>query len=89
MPMPRFTPIRESGFDEGWVDYFSPQLYWPIDPPEQSFSTLLTWWSEQNPKDRHLWPGIAVYQAKQWKPDEIQRQIAFTRQQSGVSGYVL
>jgi uncharacterized lipoprotein YddW (UPF0748 family) len=74
---------------EGWVDYFTPQLYWQIGPPAQSFPTLLTWWSEQNLKHRHLWPGLGVYQAKRWKPDEIQRQIALTRQQSGVSGYVL
>jgi uncharacterized lipoprotein YddW (UPF0748 family) len=74
---------------QGWVDYFSPELYWPMETPAQSFSTLLTWWSEQNLKHRHLWPSIAVYRAGQWKPDEIQRQIAFTRQQSGVSGYAL
>jgi len=27
----------------GWVDYFAPQLYWPIDPPDQSFPVLLRW----------------------------------------------
>jgi hypothetical protein len=67
----------------------SPQLYWPINAPAQSFTTLLAWWSEQNVQHRQLWPGLAVYQAKQWKPDEIQRQIEFTRKQFGVSGYAL
>ena len=28
---------------------FRPQLYWPIDPPAQSFSALLNWWNSQNP----------------------------------------
>lgn len=76
-------------FRQGWVDYLAPELYWPINPPAQSFTTLLTWWSEQNVEHRQLWPGIAVYQAKQWKPDEIHRQIEFSRKQFGVSGYVL
>jgi uncharacterized lipoprotein YddW (UPF0748 family) len=42
----------------GWLDYCSPQLYWPIDQTEQSFPVLLKWWTEQNPMHRNLWPGI-------------------------------
>lgn len=42
----------------GWVDYFVPQLYWAIEPKEQSFPVLLNWWNEQNPKRRHIWPGL-------------------------------
>jgi uncharacterized lipoprotein YddW (UPF0748 family) len=41
----------------GWVDYFTPQLYWKIDPPQQSYPVLLDWWLEQNPHGRHIWPG--------------------------------
>ena len=74
---------------DGWVDYFAPQLYWPRSPREQSFSALLNWWSEQNAKHRHLWPGIAAYRASQWPLDEIQSQIQLTRQASDVSGYIL
>src|SRR5204862_4855074 len=44
----------------GWVDYFVPQLYWSIEAKEQSYSVLLKWWTEQNPKQRHIWPGKAV-----------------------------
>jgi len=43
---------------DGWLDYCSPQLYWPIDQQAQSFPVLLKWWTEQNPKRRNLWPGI-------------------------------
>ena len=43
---------------EGWVDYFAPQLYWSIAAREQSFPVLLNWWDDQNPKQRHIWPGI-------------------------------
>jgi len=46
--------------NKGWIDYFSPQLYWPINRMPQSFPVLLGWWSEQNTMNRHLWPGISV-----------------------------
>jgi len=46
--------------NEGWIDYFSPQLYWPINRMAQSFPVLLGWWSGENKKHRHLWPGISV-----------------------------
>jgi uncharacterized lipoprotein YddW (UPF0748 family) len=42
----------------GWVDYLAPQLYWAIEPKAQSFPALLNWWNEQNPKRRHIWPGL-------------------------------
>ncbi len=72
----------------GWLDYFSPELYWPVAPREQSFPVLLKWWVEQNAKGRLLWPGIAAYRAEVWKPDEIPQQIRITRTQSGVSGCI-
>jgi uncharacterized lipoprotein YddW (UPF0748 family) len=46
--------------NNGWIDYFSPQLYWPIARPNTSFPLLLGWWRDENLKDRHLWPGINV-----------------------------
>ena len=73
----------------GWLDYFSPQLYWQLDPPEHSARGLLPWWSAQNTMGRHLWPGLAVYQVDQWKPDEIPRQIEFVRSRPGINGYLL
>ena len=71
-------------FSEGWCDYFSPQLYWRIDPPQQSFSTLLTWWSEQNKSARHLWPGVATSRIQssedQGRPaSEILRQVELAK----------
>lgn len=67
-------PASVSGFDQyeqlyadaklwlnkGWVDYFTPQLYWPISRLNQSFPVLLGWWSGENTMHRHLWPGISV-----------------------------
>ena len=46
--------------NEGWVDYYSPQLYWPISRINLSYPVLLGWWSGENKKDRHLWPGIST-----------------------------
>ncbi len=46
--------------NKGWIDYFSPQLYWPISRQKQSFPVLLGWWSGENTYNRHLWPGISV-----------------------------
>jgi uncharacterized lipoprotein YddW (UPF0748 family) len=74
----------------GWVDYFSPQLYWRIEPREQSFPVLLNWWAQQNPLHRNLWPGLAVSYSisQQWDPREIPDQIRLIRKQPGSSGYI-
>jgi uncharacterized lipoprotein YddW (UPF0748 family) len=73
----------------GWLDYFSPQLYWPVDQREQSFPALLQWWSEQNVKHRHLWPSLSASNVgTKWKPDEITRQMQIIRRQPGVSGEI-
>jgi uncharacterized lipoprotein YddW (UPF0748 family) len=46
--------------NKGWIDYFSPQLYWPTGKIAQSFPILLGWWQEENTHQRHLWPGINI-----------------------------
>jgi uncharacterized lipoprotein YddW (UPF0748 family) len=46
--------------NKGWIDYFSPQLYWPINRIALSFPVILGWWDKENTKQRHLWPGISV-----------------------------
>lgn len=46
--------------NKGWIDYFSPQLYWPITRLSVSFPVLLAWWQEENTHQRHLWPGINI-----------------------------
>ena len=34
--------------NKGWIDYYSPQLYWPIDRVALSFPVLLGWWKAEN-----------------------------------------
>jgi uncharacterized lipoprotein YddW (UPF0748 family) len=72
----------------GWCDYFAPQLYWQITPPEQSFTALLAWWQQQNLQHRHVWPGLNSAKAATWKPAEIQQQIAATRKGSSAPGHI-
>jgi uncharacterized lipoprotein YddW (UPF0748 family) len=70
----------------GWVDYFSPQLYWPIDRKEQSYTALLDWWSSNNPMRRHIWPGNAAFSLP---AAEIAREISATHQVALASGNIL
>ena len=73
----------------GWVDYLAPQLYWPIDSKAQSFPVLLNWWSGQNAKQRHLWPGIATSNiGEKYRAEEIASEIRLTRKQSGATGNI-
>ncbi|HRT07235.1 MAG TPA: family 10 glycosylhydrolase [Candidatus Paceibacterota bacterium] len=75
--------------EKGWVDYFAPQLYWAIEPPEQSYPVLLKWWAQQNARHRHLVPGLNSTQTRRrWQPEEILNQIRITRKQPGASGHI-
>ncbi|CAF3778884.1 unnamed protein product [Rotaria sp. Silwood1] len=69
--------------EQGLVDYMTPQLYWQIDPPAQSYPVLLNWWVEQSVKGRHVYPGNALYRTlpnvSDWPLNEIIRQIDITR----------
>ncbi|SFI66452.1 Uncharacterized lipoprotein YddW, UPF0748 family [Kaistella treverensis] len=66
--------------NEGWLDYFSPQLYWKNDGP-QSFPALLKWWESENSQKRHLYPGINTVglNGVSDRPAEIVSQINTTR----------
>jgi len=73
----------------GWLDYFAPQLYWPIESPKQSFPVLLKWWAQQNSKHRLLVPGLDDTRIRSdGKPDQIINQIRLTRKQAGTEGHV-
>jgi uncharacterized lipoprotein YddW (UPF0748 family) len=57
-------PYEQMGADSrkwlqnGWCDYLTPQLYWPIDRPKLGFATYYDWWLSENPLGRHIWPGM-------------------------------
>ena len=76
-------------FLEGWVDYMTPQLYWPIDQKPQSYPVLLQWWSEQNKHSRHLWPGNFTSKISEGLPAvELVRQVEVTRCHQDATGNV-
>lgn len=79
--------------NEGWVDYFTPQLYWPMDRPDLSYPVLLRWWISQNLKGRNIWPGnytgrVGANGASGWRAQEILDQISATRMEEGAGGNV-
>jgi uncharacterized lipoprotein YddW (UPF0748 family) len=78
--------------NEGWIDYFSPQLYWPIRQEKQSYPKLLAWWAAQNKRGRHLWPGNYTSRAtardRGWSAEEIVEQVKVTRRQEGATGNI-
>ncbi len=66
--------------NEGWVDYFTPQLYWPVNQIPQSFPVLLGWWNSQNTKNRFVWPGMSIGRLSgERQIDEVINQIMITR----------
>ena len=79
---------------QGWVDYFVPQLYWAIGAPQQSFPALLDWWAAQSTAGRHVWPGLAAYRvqtgaANSFLLDEIPAQMRITREHTKNPGEIL
>lgn len=64
---------------EGWLDYLSPQLYWPDKGP-QSYSALLQWWRNPgvNPRGVPIIPSLAIDRmggSHKWPASEIADQL--------------
>ncbi len=77
--------------NKGWLDYWTPQLYWPLSAEQQSYTTLMKWWVDENHQKRHFWPGnftSKVGNSSGWEPDEVINQIKATRGEPGASGNV-
>ncbi|MBW3630137.1 MAG: family 10 glycosylhydrolase [Gemmatimonadetes bacterium] len=76
--------------NNGWLDYFVPQLYWPVNQRPQAFPVLLDWWVGQNSRGRHIWPGSFSDRVSEgrWPASEIVNQVDVTRQNPGASGNV-
>jgi uncharacterized lipoprotein YddW (UPF0748 family) len=82
----------ETWLQSGWLDYLSPQLYWPISQSAQAYDVLLDYWIGQNTKGRHVWPGMYTSRigaaTKQYDAREIVDQIAITRSRPAAGGHV-
>lgn len=79
-------------YREGWADYFTPQLYWPIAQTPQAFPVLLDWWASQNSQGIHFWPGQFTSRTNpsdgNWKATEVSDQIALVRKNPVATGTV-
>lgn len=75
--------------NEGWLDYMTPQLYWPIAQKLQAYPALLDWWISENSHGRHIWPGNYTGRVlENWQPQEVLDQIKETRLRPGSTGNV-
>jgi uncharacterized lipoprotein YddW (UPF0748 family) len=76
----------------GWADYFTPQLYWKVSAPQQSYPALLAWWVAADTLGRHVWAGNYLSRVADgpngWSVAEIDSQIRVTRAQTGAGGNV-
>jgi uncharacterized lipoprotein YddW (UPF0748 family) len=82
----------ETWLQRGWLDYLSPQLYWPIRQSAQAYDVLLDYWLAQNAQGRHVWPGLYTSRigapTNNYTPQEIVEQIAVTRARPGAGGHL-
>jgi uncharacterized lipoprotein YddW (UPF0748 family) len=82
----------ELWLQKGWLDYMSPQLYWPRAQAPQAYDVLLDYWIGQNTMGRHMWPGLFTSRigapTKDYQPQEILDQIDATRARPQAGGHV-
>jgi uncharacterized lipoprotein YddW (UPF0748 family) len=78
---------------EGWADYFTPQLYWTLTRPQQSYTGLMKWWVEENVKNRHMWigniiSGVGDGGSNPWSTAQVVESVGLTRAQPNATGNV-
>ena len=79
---------------QGWLDILAPQLYWRIEPPAQSYPTLLEWWAGANTANKHVYAGIGLYRLEaaegDWPLEEFEAQIDVSRNyySAGSEGHI-
>lgn len=71
----------ELWFNQGWLDYLAPQLYWKRDTVNQGFEPLLDYWISQNTKNKLIYSGLYTSRllagtgAQAWPAEEITEQL--------------
>ena len=83
----------ERWLENGWLDYWAPQLYWPIAREGQQFAVLLDYWLASNPQQRHVWPGLFTSQvgsgkAGAWPAREVLDQLGVLRRRPAATGHI-
>jgi uncharacterized lipoprotein YddW (UPF0748 family) len=82
----------ERWWQQGWMDYLAPQLYWAIGKPEQAFDVLQAAWAAGNERGRHLWPGLFTSRLRAerdaYDSAEVLAQVARTRSERIDNGHL-
>jgi uncharacterized lipoprotein YddW (UPF0748 family) len=78
---------------KGWLDYVTPQLYWPIGDPRADYAKLVAWWARQvEGTDVQLTIGQGAYRVgadAAWKdPAELSRHLTLNAKYPQVRGDV-
>ncbi len=80
--------------DGGYVDYVSPQLYWPTTQTKQSYTKLSQWWSDiaktmsdrqSGSKKVHFFSSQDVSEDRGSSTSEIGKQVDYNRQYDKLS----
>jgi uncharacterized lipoprotein YddW (UPF0748 family) len=82
-------------YDERWIDYLTPQLYWPF-AGGQDYGRLAPWWADHAARNnRHIYPGHGLYRSESatfngslFRADEIPRQVRYNRNHADIQGSV-
>ena len=78
--------------ENGWCDYYAPQLYWAINSPGQPYEPLLKYWIRENKMQRHVWAGLYTSRLDpkegNYKTPEIISQIAISRKDQSSEGNI-
>ena len=62
--------------DRGWIDYVTPQLYYPTTNKNANYDELLAWWSRlTQPEKFHLYCGLSMWN----ETEELKYEIAEQR----------
>jgi len=77
-------------YEEGYVDYLAPQLYWPTTKEAQRYDRLLSWWDDHSDPDRPLVVGLDFTKVggPAWSLDEVRTQIDLARTASRTAGWI-
>lgn len=80
--------------EKGWIDYLAPQVYWSMELPVASHSTLVDWWSKNSGKT-NIYIGNGAYKIRNnsdiaWNDlKELPNQLKLARKTPRVSGNIM
>ena len=65
---------------QGWLDGFSPQIYWERDG-DQPYEVILDWWLSVNTLNRNVYASLAAYKVKDrgWPISELEIEVDISR----------